>query len=605
MKPISDLYILAVEITQIIQCIDPNNGYSLPDNSLELDSDRDTIIRVYIGHDGDPPLGTDSFSPALKDAKVSIDWIVMDSMQPMVGALLPTQMSSSFEIPWSADLNKLRNDARGSATFVIPAAQLGIPKTSKVLFVDASVSPPPGFVESNSQNNTMSVQIGGKDVSGDPVLGGLKPHKTLNVAHVPINYQPKHAYVSGGPDLTKEPNADSLMKKTYPMNVEYYWAGSFVNYGQSADEPAIQEDGMNNYESLLITLAIAKTFITPEPDALVGWLPKGANGPFAMRGEGTNAGNVAWVVDQGDDEANSLEVAHEVGHTLGVDHPDEAYGCGRTILEAGYDMKLKQPVPGNTWDYMCKNGPEGWISPVVWNRMLGNPCNCPNTGDIPSEKGQTWGPNGISSQRLEKELSSILLSGVVNRKGGRITKLYVIPTCGPFSKPDQEGPYCLEFKDIEGKVISSHCFKPGLTKPKFPKPSENALFFLRLPFPKGTKKVQLKRGKAILAERDAYSQSATLRIKSPNAKQQIKDRINISWICIHPNNAELRYTVLFSPDAGLSWVPIAIDQKERQLSVDLSLIRIGRKCKVRVLATDGFTTVTADSSLFNASKREQ
>ncbi|MGE5287806.1 MAG: hypothetical protein ACM3ML_11490 [Micromonosporaceae bacterium] len=164
---------------------------------LELDSDKDTAIRVYVGHDGNAP-AQDPFAPALS-VTVKINWIAAEL--PIVGALLPSaEMSQTFKVPWLTDFEKLRDNPKGSATFIVSAAELGKPNRKKVLYVDAEVIPPPGFAESNTQNNRMSIQIGGVDSSGNPMPGGLRPHKTLRVQWVPVNYQAAHVASSSSMD---------------------------------------------------------------------------------------------------------------------------------------------------------------------------------------------------------------------------------------------------------------------------------------------------------------------------------------------------------------------------------------------------------------------
>ncbi|MGE5290316.1 MAG: hypothetical protein ACM3ML_24640 [Micromonosporaceae bacterium] len=75
-------------------------------------------------------------------------------------------------------------------------------------------------------------------------------------------------------------------------------------------------------------------------------------------------------------------------------------------------------------------------------------------------------------------------------------------------------------------------------------------------------------------------------------------RIAVSWSGSHPDGAELRYAILFSPDEGASWIPLAVDREEQNLTVDTTLVRSGDRCKIRLLATDGFTTAVADSRVF-------
>lgn len=597
MKPITDLSIAAIEVTQAIQCLGPSTGYPASDNSLILNADRDVAVRVYVGHDGKYP-NVGPLSPVLKGAKVTVRWVA--EHHGMFGAFLPEEMSTTFDVPRSTDVTELRGDADGSAIFTIPAAKLGKPYRSKSLWVEAEVTGPPGFTDADPSNDSTSVQIGGKDQTGAPIPGGMEPIEPLRIIGLPIHYHPKQAATKGWPEWKTIAKADGLIQKTYPMDVEYQMAAAFLEYGENCKccKP-IQWDSASWSNALIVALSYAMEHFDPKPDVLFGWLPKGANGNSVVWGLGTNSPPVAWLVQQSDDHRTAAGMAHETGHTQGIEHTDNDLGCSMTIVEGGFDLATKTPVPANTYDYMGSGGPAGWISPCMWSLLTGGSCACPKGGSS-SSTGSFW-PKKLS--RLP--LATMLISGTLDQEGrGLITGVQQTSSRGPFPHSVETGSYSITLTDTEGRALSTHRFDPAFRTLCDGEPAEEDGFFFQIPLPDGARRVALLREGEVLDERRAHEQRPTVTFVTPDEGEVFTSELAIAWRGEHAEDAELDYTVLYSPDGGESWNPIAIGLQDSGLHVDVRWLQGGDQCMLRIIASDGFSSTSTESPTFTVAPAE-
>ena len=405
MKP-TDLSIQAIEVTQAVQCINASSAYGLSDNALPLNGDRDVAIRVYVAHDGEVA-GGDVLDPVLKGAEVTIRWAATHYATP--GAVLLDERKCVFDVPSTTNIDILRDDQRGSATFVIPAKLLGKQGTSRSLWVQADIHGPPGFVDAKPANNTLSLEVGGTDEKGVKRPGGLVVLPKINVRAMLIHYWPDGSgKVSvSNPDFVKPagwPSRDlawaagmpgSLMTRLFPMQIDYSVDLAWLEYGPS--DVNWMEDFYEFERSLFDKLNWAFGLLVPQPDYLVGWLPASAGAGLGRKG--AQAQSVAWCFQQGDAYESMHVLAHEVGHLLGF--PDlEHTNCPESIRETGFDLLFSRPVPATTADIMGKQA--GWVSPWAWGQLTGAPCSCAGRGRRP----RGHGVGGGVDQRPEPQACS-------------------------------------------------------------------------------------------------------------------------------------------------------------------------------------------------------
>jgi hypothetical protein len=611
---VTNVFIERIEVTQAVQCLDVKNGYTkCPDNSLELDSDRAVAVRVYIGHQGAPvcPSGN-SYEPVseLKKTKVKLWWAAAHA--PNYIWPLGYTDEKTFDVPCSKDLKDLRDDEKGSATFIIPAAKLGKPRFEKALRVEAEVVPPAGVQDSPTSDNKKMIQLGHEDDQGNDLPGGLFPPQVLSVVWLPIDYRPnastQYDPYTGPPwmtDFTKPAKDVVYMKALYPVPVDFDGVKGFIVYGSHPTTgakcskcPDIRDEGAGSV--LTDKVAKARTYLKPRPDVLVGYLPDQAIG--ACRGKGKNSGGV-WINGCSSQSTEQVILAHEVGHGVDVWHTSDNAPDGEpcwpfpgksAIEEAGYSFLTKKVVSSQTGDFMepPASGSE-WISPYMWNRFLDKPLSKEwSTCDATSSKAAS------SSQGAAGPV--IVIGGRILNGNGELDPLFVFTGEGPFPTSDTGAPYCVDLETSGGSSLSTYCFDLPKTRDALDADSLGEGFSFLLPFPPSTARVVLRHGATMLDQRTVSPNAPDLTVDEPGAGDVDPDEV--SWTASDVDGDDLTFTVLYSTDGGTSLFPIAIDMETTGptagLEIDSNLMAGGSSALFRVLASDGFNTTTVDSARF-------
>jgi hypothetical protein len=583
-----------IEVTQATQCLDPSQGYTnCPDNSVDIVFGKLTGVRVYLSHNGGGACSTaDPTQPVALKAdpvagpRVVLRWLLLKVGDPPTG--LPDSDFEIFDIPCTTNLDELRQSKKGSANFVIPGDRLGAPffVQPRVLWVEVEVSGP-GFSTTTTSEFTVGVlpalpSLDVKwlliDYKPDPTSGSIPPYTGPALAN---------SFVVG--------TAFPLMKKMYPMPVRYSLAGAPVVYG--AGNPDIRVD----FGSKLIHnhMGTAYSLISPSPDSLMGWLPKGASALFGNSLRGLSAGSWSWCVEQPTLLGTEICLAHEVGHTQGRNHLVDVDSCApdSDILEEGLDVVttyytgVDSVKVGSTRDFMATTG-GSWISPYVWNRLLGKAAT--------TEWSLCTEPTAASAGQSDAvgmgapPPVALLLGGRAHDDGsGELDPVYQLAHAGPFAVSDPAGSYCLDFETLLGALLGSHCFDLSFTQAENGLPLSTVDFSFLVPKPAGTEQVVLRLGASALA-----AQAASMNFPDLFIPPVPDDPATFSWVASDLDGDDLEFIVLYSPDAGASWFPMAIGLAAQSLTVPAAWLAGGDSAQIRVLASDGLNTTSTDSAFF-------
>ncbi len=628
---VTDLWILDIEVTQATQCLDMTSGYkNCPNNSLELDGDRKVAVRVYIGHKGGStcPNNNNFYQfPELKGAKVKLRWAAAHAPD----YIFPIGYSDekSFDVPCSTKLNELREDAKGSVTFIIPTDKLGKPGFERALWVEAEVVAPSGVTD-DPNNNKKDTQLGGKDAQGKSIPGGLFPHEPVTVKWIPINYRPNKRKDPKDPDYTgpqwvdfKQPvKVAAYMETLFPMPVYFSMYPAYFYYGPDPETnapcttcPDIRDKGGDDelfakLKEAFIDMKAGKITYGDVPDVLVGYLPDEAD--ILCRGQG-GFGGVAWLTGCGGGSVEYEILAHEVAHGLSVWHPDDnvdepcwPYPGDYAIQETGYSFLNDKPITSTAVEFM-KTPATGskWISPYMWNRLLDKAVS-PEWSKCDSKTFSysmfALMPDEVLSLQPQP---AILVSGRVYASGeGELRPMYQFASEGPFPVSDPAGDYCLDFQDSGGSSQLTHCFDLPHYQPINGNGSPSGNFAFVLPLPSQTEQILLMEGSTVLDEV----------VATPHAPKVIsiaisaaKDPSAISWTAADQDGDSLWYALQYSPDGGNSFFPMAIDLEGTgpvDLEIDSSRLAGSQNAVVRVRATDGFKTNAAESLPFKVTFKD-
>jgi len=599
-----DLSIQGIEITQATQCFAPGAGYtSCPDNSLPLTSERATAVRVYIGHEGGPLAGCAGAQPSqtfLKNVPVRLTWYTPTFGGGIPGAALWAGPSAVqyFDVPCATKLDdpadpagSLRANAWGSATFIIPNP------SGDALVVKAEVNANPAkYLEARYDNNGSGL-----------VSAPLEARQPWKVKWALIDYQPwtslSYPQYSGArlANSNVVGGVSGLMKQIYPIPVEY---------SQSTTIPYGGPDTRDDADFLLYSLEFIQMFMSSQPDSLFGWLPTGAlddaSGTALWLGYGEIGGPAGYGVDRSDagfSHGKAATLAHEIGHNRGLQHPNQGrepcwpFGTDTTIRESGFDVTLELPRDATQVDLMNSSA-GSWLSPYTWMRLAGAPYS------------KAWAKlgagcaAGTSASVLQAQTNMsqevMLVRGTVYLDGGATIETPFITAGSPTPEGAPEARYCLELQASDGTVLASHCFDLSFVNLETEAPTDTASFAAALPFDDRAEWLVLRDGATIVAARGRNRHPPELQVLSVDPGPPGGNSLQVNWTAGSGEEAEnpLRYTLLYSPDAGTSWIPVAVDVDTDSLDLDTSSWPGSEQARIRVLVSDGFLTSPGDSALF-------
>ena len=123
-------------------------------------------------------------------------------------------------------------------------------------------------------------------------------------------------------------------------------------------------------------------------------------------------------------------------------------------------------------------------------------------------------------------------------------------------------------------------------------------FALRVPFPLGSTRVQIRKGSAVLWQQIVSAWVLQVTITKPVAgTYQAANGVPVQWTASDADGGTLQLDLEYSPDDGATWIPAG------DLTGTSTLWRPGfvlttAKARLRVRASDGFNVTYATSPLF-------
>ena len=195
---------------------------------------------------------------------------------------------------------------------------------------------------------------------------------------------------------------------------------------------------------------------------------------------------------------------------------------------------------------------------------------------------------------LEQQIQPVYyLSGQVNEDGtGSLDPVLVQP--GIPELPIREGGYSIEVQDGSGT--------PLLTVPFFAsfidvegEPVETVPFTFELPAQRATAAIVLKLGDQVLDTIDVSPNPPVVTVVEPNGLEQWDGLQTIRWTASDPDQDPLSFTILYTPDGGSTFWPVAWKVSGNSYEVDTTVLPGGEAARIVVIATDGFNTVEDDS----------
>ena len=514
-----------------VSSLEINQAIQNADNSLPLIAYKRTVVRAYVDI-GPVPGPVNGVTGLLRGYRGAT----------LLGTVQPFNPDGRIQAVRPVDWRQIDQ----TLNFEVPFGWL-----TGNLRLEVEVNHDGSVPEPNTGNNKLAANVSFVD-GGD-----------LRIAWLPIRYT-TGGY--SGPPLpgTRIVKGDAWLKATWPIShvrVKYYpwpelsWGGN-VNFGTGGVK-------LLSYLSRLLQLSQAQ----PRPDHVYGWLPPSV---FGGNGLGWYPGQAAFGNDT--DGRWRRTMAHELGHNRNIGHWDATirlHGFDVAEREVKADTKLDFMVPGRLES-------EAWIAPELYLYLHNSLTAAQNEGSTPT---------AVTAEYL-------LASGMINLDGTASFDVFQRQMqTDPLDNPPAGTAYCLQILDGGQNQLSNTCFDISFDFGDGTQSMTSAPFALTIPYPASAKSILLKHGSTTLATRPVSNHSPVVSL-SPPTGGTVK---TLNWTASDQDGDVLRYSVLYSPDNRVSWFAVATDLTATTTSLDTSGLPGGSNAFVRVLASDGVNTGSADA----------
>ncbi len=315
--------------------------------------------------------------------------------------------------------------------------------------------------------------------------------------------------------------------------------------------------------------------------------------------------------------------AHEIGHSLGRAHPiagsdnpatedvfencrhsrsDLNFPYGNTttarapIGVRGFDAGdapfgiARAVLPANTWNDVMSYCVNQWISDytytAMYNFMQANPSQmAPNQENNQPQVGDWLAVSGVINPAIPEGAFSLLkrLDSVINT-----------PVVTP-------GAYRIRLFGAAMNQLSSQDF----VATQFEE-SKGLSFALVVPFVSGARFIELSQvrdGLVLALEPISANPPVVSNVALQGAPNPVNGVVTLTWIASDPDNDPLSFDVLYSVDNGASFQPAAAGIPTTSMQLDTSVLGGSTTARLRVVASDGVHTASADSAPFSMASK--
>jgi hypothetical protein len=557
-----DMTVTNVEVTQAIQT---------PTNTIRLVAGRSTAVRATLmNNDGGAVAGV---TGALHVFRNGVE------VTPAAG--LP-----AINQPFNAPAAPQRANENDTLNFELTGAAAAILTASNDVDFRVDVAAPG---DSNTGNNTLTAAD--LDVAA---------HTTPRIFYTRINYTPAGTGVVD-PSVVQPGVGDAFLKGIWAVNDNdpaLYQQGLFPTLTYSNDPngtgviewPSTNEGNLINDLLASCRQLIVQNGLGPDQTTyLYGWL----NGnPTDHNGLTSNV-RVAYGNTQ--DIRYQRTFAHEFGHIIG--NPDG----GPMIGEVGWDVGARLPnnpaannvtggaKPTTLFDVMVAGqlSAAAWIDPARYTSASTDP----DLGNGPDAS-----PDRVK-RRLRRRV--LVVQGTFDRRGRRLVDFepaFRYPWVSEPGRQASRGRYRVVVRRREGKPIM---FRFDPTNGDDAGAEAPGTFEAMIPVTGTISSIQIQSssGKTSYGRISRTRSAPKLTIRTPEDGDNLGEQTRVRFSATDPDtaNSRLMFNAAYSPDAGRTFVPIAVDLRNRSFVFDSTEIQASKgRGLIRVFASDGINTTFTD-----------
>lgn len=396
----------------------------------------------------------------------------------------------------------------------------------------------------------------------------------------------------------------------------------YVSGGTSSAE---LKEMLNEYDQATIlswTLGLLLTGTPPFdlPEQITGFSAlahSGLGGSSDRIGKG-GRGRVTWVFDDTSDVR--LTYAHELNHNVDQASTStwglHSRGCG---AEGGGPLDPRWPYAerfniqeeGIYWDgqdfstvgawvpdFMsyCRAAdsfvPNRWWSPYRWQAWVDNFISGSNA-ELHHQPATNplFTPSG-TLQALEPGDSFYINARLYAVGGGEFTRVLRQP--GIPDMPKVDGDYSIHMLDCDSNSLASTTFTPTFLGDEGEE-DPFVSFHVILPAHESACGLELRLGESVLDVRTISANSPTVTLLSPNGDEMLSGDHTVSWNAGDADGGTLEFTLLYSPDGGTLWQPVALGLSTFEFVLDTEQLPGSENAMIRVIASDGANSTHDDS----------
>ncbi len=285
-------------------------------------------------------------------------------------------------------------------------------------------------------------------------------------------------------------------------------------------------------------------------------------------------------------------LSHEMGHIL-RDWKD--YGPN-VLAGEGFPVDRKRPWSNNAFSMAGKPN-FGPIKNLMYKDVCGEGYYWLDLNHYEQLYQNELAP--LSTEILQAGEPLLLAAGTINLTTNLVTRdpWYILET-GSWRTPIS-GEFELALLDSGGSVLGNHSFAtmaPG---------DGMARFVLKVPFPAGTARLQIKRQGSVIHELSPSSQAPLLTINQPAAGQTWSGPLNVTWTASDGNGDPLYFTPSISSNGGLDWEPLEMDLQTSSFTLDTRTISSSSNSYLKIAASDGLLTTIQTVGPFTIKNQSQ